>query len=352
VGHRSLGWGFSPHPGWPESETVLPRRSLRASSGQAAIFTVLCLTSLVGAVALVIDVGVWRTERGHMVNAADAAALAGAAALNQGPDAATSIAITTARTNGASGATAVTLSGDAPNDTIRVHVTSPGRPYFSRLFGIGDFDISADATAVIRSYHSMSKTPVFPVGVTPSIIPATGTETTLKFSGGSGATGNYGSIELPYEQDGCQAGNGADWSRLLEGTYTPCKLSVDDTIPSEPGAKVGPTDNGLDQRIGTNSDTFDDVVELDPNGGLATILKPDSPRLVAIPIVVNAADGTEAWPLGGSGELRVVGFAYFFITGWDRGEVRGIFIQGLAELDEDLGAVTQGGGIFDVKLTS
>ena len=330
---------------------MLPRRSPRSEKGQAAIFTILCLTSLIGAVALVVDVGIWRTERGHMVNAADAAALAGAASLNQGPGPAIAIANATAAANGAGTSTAVTLSEDGPDDLIQVRVTAPGEPYFARLFGIGEFDIEATATAKVKAYTSISKKPAVPIAITPDAIPATGDEMTLKFSGGGGTTGNYGAIELPYEENACQAGSGAStWSDLLAGTSTVCKISVGDTVGTEPGNMADPTDKGLDERIGANADSFDEVVQLDPNGGLATILKPDSPRLVAVPIVVSADDGTSTFP-NGRGGVRIVGFAYFFITSWSGGEVKGRLVRALADLDEDTGGT--GGttsGIYTISL--
>src|SRR5437763_17018478 len=98
--------GDAPSPKPSDLEHVAPP-SPRTQRGQAAIFTIVALTTLIGMVALVIDVGIWRTERGHMQNAADAAALAGAARLNQGAAAAQQFAYDTATANGATGATAV-----------------------------------------------------------------------------------------------------------------------------------------------------------------------------------------------------------------------------------------------------
>ena len=125
-----------------------------------------------------------------------------------------------------------------------------------------------------------------------------------------------------------------------------------DTLSTEPGIKVGPTDQGLDTRIGSNSDTFDQVVRTDPNGGLSTIINFDSPRLVEVPIVVNANDGSNSWP-GGRGDVRVVGFAFFFITSWDGGEVKGQLVQATAELPNgSTGPITGQSGIYKIKLIS
>jgi Flp pilus assembly protein TadG len=333
---------------------VAPHHS-RSQRGQAAILTIFALTTLIGMVALVIDVGVWRTERGHMVNAADAAALAGAANLNKGASSAVAVAVQAAKVNGATSANAVayTTSSTAGPDTIKVTVTAPGKPYFAKLFGITGFDINATATARVYAYTALQSKPLFPIGVTPESIPAFGTEVTLKYGGGSCTTGNCGAIELPGQNNGCSIANGkGEWKSLLAGTDTPCTVAVGDTLTTEPGVAVGPTDQGLDYRIGSNSDTFDQVVRTDPNGGLSTIIDWSSPRLVEVPIVVNASDGSSTWPSGRS-DVRVVGFAFFFITSWDGGEVKGQLVQATANLPTgSTGGVTGQNGVYKIKLIS
>lgn len=327
----------------------------RSQRGQAAILTIFALTTLIGMVALVIDVGVWRTERGHMVNAADAGALAGAASLNQGAAAAEAVAEKAAMVNGASTANAVAYTTSSPNgpDTVKVSVTAPGRPYFAKLFGITGFDIKATATAEVDAYNSLQGKPLFPIAVTPDAIPSFGDEVTLKFGGGGCTTGNCGAVELPFEENGCASHNGGStWRGLLGQSLTPCQVQVGDALTTEPGVKVGPTDQGLDTRIGSNSDTFGDVVRVDPNGGLATIINYDSPRLVEVPIVVNANDGSNTWP-NGRGSVDVVGFAFFFITSWGGGEVKGQLVQATANLPTgSTGPITGQSGVFKIRLVS
>src|SRR5438552_3750754 len=104
----------------------------RGERGQAAILTIVSLTTLIGMVALVIDVGVWRTERGHMQNAADAAALAASAYLPDHAGQAHGVAQATAAQNGhrywrqlMSGSVAIC---DLPvDDTLRVQSGSISR---------------------------------------------------------------------------------------------------------------------------------------------------------------------------------------------------------------------------------
>ena len=56
--------------------------------------------------------------------------------------------------------------------------------------------------------------------------------------------------------------------------------------------------------------------------GQYTVLLPNSPQLVVVPIVTNLAAGT-TWP-NGSSQVRVVGFAYFVITGCGSPSIQGI----------------------------
>lgn len=327
----------------------------RSDRGQAAILTILALTTLIGMVALVIDVGVWRNERGHMVNAADAAALAGAANLNKGASSAQAIAIQTAKVNGASSATATTYatSSTVGLDTVTVTVTAPGKPYFAKLFGVSGFDIKATATARVYAYTGLDDASLVPIGVTPNMLPAFGNEVDLKMAGGGCPTNDCGALQLPYQQNGCSAGVGANaWRDLLGGTTTPCAVNVGDVLSPVKGVASGPSDQGMNTRIGSNSDTFDQVVRTDPNGGLSTIIMPDSPRLVQVPIIVDATTGASAFPQG-SGKVRVVGFAYFFITTWGGGEIKGIFIQATANLPGGVtGPVTGQTGVYKIKLIS
>jgi len=326
----------------------------RSQRGQAAVLTIFALTTLIGMVALVIDVGVWRTERGHMVNAADAAALAGAANLNRGASSAEAIAVQAAKVNGATSATATAYatSSTIGLDTVRVTTTAPGKPYFAKLFGISGFNITATATARVYAYTGLDDASLVPIGVTPDMLPAYGNEVDLKMSGGGCPTNNCGALQLPYQENGCAAGSGASaWRDLLSETTTPCTVNVDDVLTTAKGVTAGPSDQGMDTRIGSNGDTFDQVVRTDPNGGLSTIIK-DSPRLVQVPIIVDAVTGASAFPQG-NGKVRVVGFAYFFVTTWGNGEIKGIFIQATANLSSGVtGPVTGQTGIYKLRLIS
>lgn len=120
---------------------------LRSERGQAAVLTVIFLVVILGAVALVLDVGSWFREQRDTQIAADASALAAAQELPYSTALAdTRVASYLAKNRG--GTAQVTYSKKfATNDTIRVDVerTAPG--VFSKLFGIDSVQVRASAVA-------------------------------------------------------------------------------------------------------------------------------------------------------------------------------------------------------------
>ncbi len=130
--------------------TRLSNKLLSDDSGQAVVVTVVFLASLIGAVALTVDVGSWFREHRQAQSTADAAALAGAQSLPQDPAQAYSLAQTYGDKNGANieAVGGITFqSAWGPNDTVTVKVrrTAPG--FFSKLFGIDSATVHATAAA-------------------------------------------------------------------------------------------------------------------------------------------------------------------------------------------------------------
>ena len=95
-------------------------------------------------------------------------------------------------------------------------------------------------------------------------------------------------------------------------------------MPLKTGQNTGPTRQGIDTRI-TSWAPVSSIVTIGPNG-TATILQPNSPQLVILPIIEDMTGGT-IFP-SGSGQVRIVGFAYFVITGYSNGgkTVTGTFV--------------------------
>jgi hypothetical protein len=103
-------------------------------------------------------------------------------------------------------------------------------------------------------------------------------------------------------------------------------------VPVKTGQNAGPTGQGITTRI-ASWDPGSAIATVGLNGAAAVIM-PISPQLVLLPVVVNATDGSSTWP-SGSGNVRVVGFALFVITGYaNQGkQVDGEYIT--AQLSED-----------------
>ena len=120
---------------------------LRTEAGQAAVLTVIFMAALLGAVALVLDVGSWFRAQRATQSAADAAALAGAQALPESTGTANALANQYLGANGG-GAGQVTFSTkNVANDTVTVNVTRQADGFFAKLFGIDSVDVHAKASA-------------------------------------------------------------------------------------------------------------------------------------------------------------------------------------------------------------
>ncbi|MDA8218684.1 MAG: pilus assembly protein TadG-related protein [Dehalococcoidales bacterium] len=126
----------------------------RGESGQTLVFFTLIAVVLLGAVALVVDVGRAYAERRHLQNVADEAALAGAQGL---PNSATvtSLARTSAQNNGATlSEVAVSIPPTAEGapytgstNHVQVKVARDMPTFFARVFGRDAMTVEALAVA-------------------------------------------------------------------------------------------------------------------------------------------------------------------------------------------------------------
>lgn len=121
--------------------------TVRSERGQAAVLTVIFMVALLGAVALVLDVGSWFREQRGTQATADAAALAAAQALPESPGFAGVLADQYLAKNGGGDAIVSFTSQNVPNDTVRVEVKREAPGIFSKLFGIDSVTVGAKAGA-------------------------------------------------------------------------------------------------------------------------------------------------------------------------------------------------------------
>jgi hypothetical protein len=260
----------------------------------------------------VIDVGHWLQQRSQLQASADAAVLAGASALPLGSSQATSTAAAQYAKNGlGSDSVAYSVTTDLANgDSVNVTATRNVASFFVQLVGFRSVNITVSSRATIQSLTTVAPTDnnIMPWGVMKN-----------DFQAGQGYTiytdnssSNNGALSLPYASGtNCPTPNGANPYRdEISGALTSCSVSVGETVDVKPGNNAGPTRQGIDSRI-TNWQSLSSIVSIDGQGN-ATILDQHSPQLVIIPIVEDPNGGTN-W-LNGSGQVRVVGFAYFVIT--------------------------------------
>ncbi len=215
-------------------------RRLRTEGGQAIVLTTLCMTVLLGAVAMAVDVGSWYVEQRRAQGAADAAALAGAQALPQNGSQAVALAQTYADSNGggvdSSGGIALN-TGLASNDTITVKISRTAPGFFSRIFAVDSVTVHARASAragipdearwaapiVVNKLHPQLAGPGCPCFGVPTTLPL----------GKTGAPGAFALVNLDRDDNGAVgASTVAEW--ILHGFngYLPL-----DFYYSDPGAK-------------------------------------------------------------------------------------------------------------------
>jgi hypothetical protein len=122
-------------------------KSLRSERGQAAVLTVIFLVALLGAFALVLDVGSWMREQRGAQSAADAAALAGAQALPESTGTSSALASEYLAANDGGTGEFTWSSGRLANDTITVKVKRDAPGVFAKLFGVDSVEVDAKASA-------------------------------------------------------------------------------------------------------------------------------------------------------------------------------------------------------------
>ena len=120
---------------------------LRSESGQAAVLSVVFMAALLGAIAMVLDVGSWFREQRATQSAADAAALAAAQALPENTGSSSALASQYLASNGGGAGEFTFSTKNVANDTISVKVTREADGVFAKLFGIDSVDVHAKASA-------------------------------------------------------------------------------------------------------------------------------------------------------------------------------------------------------------
>jgi Flp pilus assembly protein TadG len=307
-------------PSGPRPRTTRPETVLGNQRGSVLVWLALLIVVMLGFVGLGVDIGKAVATKTQLQNAADAAALAAASAIDSTSGTivvgeAVSRAQVMAANNQAfeDGPTAVLVDASdvvvftGANGKQQVTVTTrrdgahPMFTNFAKVIGLPQFALRASATAQVERANGVCD--VLPMGAQApqgGFTPGCGNVYQLKAPGGGGTNGNYGFVDFPACNLGACGGmnpNGANTLRCIITNGYKCCIETGDQISSEPGNKSGPFLQAMQARFNMDTDQDQGICYKDYTGNLA--------RVVTVPIVT---------PFGnGSSPVTVLGFAGFFL---------------------------------------
>ncbi|HEX5031291.1 MAG TPA: pilus assembly protein TadG-related protein [Candidatus Eisenbacteria bacterium] len=320
------------------------QQQAKRERGIAVLFVALFLLVSLWFVSMAIDVGKVMAARTELQAAADAAALAGASAI----DPVTGVidqplakvrAAAAAASNKAyqSVETAVVIDPEVDVEfplPYRVKVTvkrteDTGNPvvlHFAQTFGMPTIGVQADATAEAQELNSICEglAPFAPTNPPGNLGFFTDCDSsyTLKVGAGNSSQGNFQLLDYPpcNEDNLADNPNGGDAVRYYTKYGYQCCISLgSEFILTEPGNKVGPLSQGLEYRWDQDTDqTSHCYGDYEGNGK----------RIFITPII-------ETFDVNGKKIVRIVNFAAFFMTYRPQGSmaqqgVQGQFIQYVA----------------------
>lgn len=258
----------------------------RATRGQSSILLAILLPSLVGAIALGVDVSVFYFNWAKLQRAADAAALAGAAYLPDNTAAATSAANNYAALNSIAGSEIVLNQIAADNLSMTVQFSRDVPYYFAKVLGLSSGQVVARATAGVETAGAARN--VIPIGVQYNTVYTYGQQLTLNTGVGPG---NWDPLAL--------GGTGASvyGDNIVNGYQG--LIHVGDMVPTETGVMAGPTKSSFNTRISAGVSQF-------PSGTFSNHSLND-PRVVVTPMVDFAG-------INGRSEVPVQGFAVLWLS--------------------------------------
>jgi Flp pilus assembly protein TadG len=299
------------------------RKLFRKEEGTVIVLVALGLTVFLGFTSLVTDIGLLLVERGKLVQAVDAAALAGVQELPDNPTAATTKAAEYAQKNGVSSPT-VTISAD--NKEITVESTKQVNLAFAKIWGLNQSNVKAAAKAVVAPVKSV--TGAIPMSILEQPLVA-GQKYIIKSANGIGGYGSGWRGILDFTGGG---GGAAEYRTMTKNGY-PGQLAIGQVIDKETGNKSGPTEDGVNDRIAA-------CTRIPPCS--AADYEPDCPRLVWVPVIEEVDNKT----------VRVVGFAAFFLEevegSGNKNNVWATLVKQTMSAEIDTGGTDY--GLYGVKL--
>ena len=332
--------------------------------GISLVFLAICLVAILGIATLAIDIGALRLGKQRSQNVADASALGGVHLLtglagSDTPALAEAQTLATANNwemtsvDGKStfvaevlppgtvvtlgDGTAVTVAlNQAIKVTCRRNVNFAFAPAMWALLGETHADHGAPSASATAMWTGVQTTnyPLVPWVVPSNVIfggssPAVGQEFTLKVVNNQTAFTGSGNFQcVSYDGDS----GGADYRKRVGGqTQTGVPIDIGDVLRPENGNMIGPTDQGLTNRLAGDTlyppTTYNIPEYVGPcpyevweQAGSSTGVYPtNTTRIVVVPVAQS--------PLPQNGDIVVAGFAAFFICeAPGNGDVVGHFI--------------------------
>lgn len=319
-----------------------PNQQAKHERGIAVLFVALFLLVALWFVSMAIDVGKVMAARTELQAAADAAALAGASAIDPvtgviDPTLAKVRAAAAAAGNKAYESVETSIVIDPEVDVEfpepdRVKVTvkrtaDTGNPvvlHFAQTFGMPSIGVQADATAEAQELNSICEgmAPFAPSNPPGNLGFFTDCDSSyaLKVGAGNSSQGNFQLLDYPdCNEDDFTGSGGAAVRYYTEFGYQCCINLGSEFVLTEPGNKVGPLQQGIQARWDADTDKTSHCYEDYAGNGK---------RVFLTPII-------ETFDVNGKKMVRIVNFAAFFLTFRPQGSmvqqgVQGQFIQYVA----------------------
>ena len=299
------------------------------SRGQTAVLISLVIPVLIGATALGTDIAVEYYNWVQMQKSADAAVLAGANYLPDNPTTAVTAAQQFAQSNGVKASEITSTTVGALNQSITMQMQRTVPYYFAKVLGLSSGTITVSAQAGPQyppntvNATSPSQVPpggdnngnngadcgsigacgLIPIGLDSHTVYTDGAQITLQ-QGEVGA-GNWDLLALGGVGGNNLRGNIADGYNGM--------ITVGDNVTTEPGKKVGPIDQGFQDRLTL-------AASIDPSGTYSSH-KLTNPRVLLVPVV--------DWSQGvhGRSTVPVTAFATVWLDSYSGGQVTVHFIS-------------------------
>jgi len=309
------------------------KKILHKSRGQVLVLYTIALTGLLAAVALGTDVTMMYMDWQQAQKVADAAALAGAnyragiaytgtpvmGCSGENPSDSATVAACTYAVNNGLAASTVTISEPSAT-TIKV-VAAQSSPYaFAKAFGMGNYSVSASATANSPGPVDTVSKGLLPLGL----------QCTAPCPAGSLVAGepvSFGNkfisstINLPGNWDWLALdGGGGSTLRTDIANGASKSFSVGDIVNTKPGGTNGPVKQGIDDRFAGCPSIPDPCA----NGGNPNNIPAGDPCLVIVP-VVDFAQAAKA----GKTSMPILAFAEVYLdpNTTDRSHINGCYVS-------------------------